>query len=72
MTRAERMHRHSLLVGGDDTTVYVVPIGPVHNRRGSLCVDGQAVTAHAGSAAGLAGTTAAILSVLGPHGPPRW
>lgn len=64
--RAAREGRRSLLDGEADAPMYLVPVGDADNRRGTLCVDGRSVTAHAARRAGLVGTAAALLSVISP------
>lgn len=64
--RAAREGRRSLLDGAAEAPVYLVPVGEADSRRGTLCVDGRSVTAHAARRAGLVGTAAALLSVVGP------
>lgn len=64
---ASRRER-SLLAGDHDAPVYLVPLGPVENRQGTLCVDGRSLAANAAQRAGLVGAAAAILSVLS-HAP---
>jgi purine catabolism regulator len=56
--------RHSLLGEAGGVPVYVVPLGPSHNRQGTLCVDGRSIAANAARRAGLVGAAAAVLSVM--------
>jgi purine catabolism regulator len=55
---------HSLLTEAHGEPVYLVPLGLVGNREGTLCVDGGAISANTAQRAGLVGAAAAILSVL--------
>ncbi len=68
--QAAGVGRRSLLAGDDqERPAYLVPVGEADNRRGTLCVDGRSIAAHAGRRAGLVGTAAAILSVISPATP---
>lgn len=56
--------RHSVLTDVDGQPVYAVPLGPVENREGTLCVDGRAIGSNPAQRAGLVGAAAVILAVL--------
>lgn len=63
---ATRNGKHSLLAELQGQPVYLVPLGPVDNRLGTLCVDMRTATASPARRSALVGTAAAILSVLLP------
>lgn len=63
---AAESSKRSLLAELHGHTVYLVPLGPVANRQGTLCIDNQAIAANPALRSGLVGAAAAILSVLIP------
>lgn len=56
--------KHSLLTALQGQPVYLVPLGPIDNRQGTLCVDGRSLAEDPAQRSGIVGAAAAVLSVL--------